>query len=196
MLASISPLGERARGNRFWLTAAAYTAGSVVGGVAIGAFLGAVGDVAVGEIGRGPRLGFLAAVAVGGALLDVGRRLPSLHRQVDERWLSTYRGWVYGFGFGIQLGVGVATIVTASVTYVALLAAFLAASPAAGAVIGATFGVARALPLLATARVRSTDDLARLHHRVARAATPFAAGTTAAQVGVAAGALVFLGTST
>ena len=35
MLASIHPLGERARHNRFWITATAYIAGSVAGGASL-----------------------------------------------------------------------------------------------------------------------------------------------------------------
>ena len=43
MLASIHPLGERARHNRFWITATAYIAGSVAGGAVAGGIAGAVG---------------------------------------------------------------------------------------------------------------------------------------------------------
>lgn len=196
MLTSISPLGERARGNRFWHTAVAYTAGSLVGGTAMGAALGTVGWPVVDAIGSDAALVVLAVAAVAGVLLDTAGRLPTVRRQVDERWLATYRGWVYGFGFGAQLGLGVATIVTASTTYVALLAAFLTGSPAGGAIVGATFGAARALPLLATARVRRPDDLRRLHGRVARAAGPMSAATRAGQAIIGVTALVLLGSTT
>ena len=43
MLASIHPLGERARHNRFWITATAYIAGSVAGGASAGWIAGAIG---------------------------------------------------------------------------------------------------------------------------------------------------------
>lgn len=190
MLTSISPLGERARGNRFGRTAAAYLAGSLAGGTVAGVALGAVGAPVVDAIG-GWRVAVLAAVAVAGVALDATGRLPTPHRQVDERWLSSYRGWVYGAGFGFQLGLGAVTIVTASATYVMLVAALLAGSPAAGAAIGAAFGAGRALPLLATARVRTTEDLARLHRTVAGAARPVAVVTRVAQLAlVAAGAVL------
>ena len=195
MLTSISPLGERARGNRFWRTAAAYAVGSLLGGTAIGAALGAAGAPFVGAVDDAVPWAVLAAAAVAGVVLDTIRRLPTLRRQVDERWLSTYRGWVYGSGYGFQLGLGVATIVTASTTYVALLAAALTGSPGSGAVVGATFGAARALPLLVTARVRTADDLGRLHRGVAGAAEPVATATRAAQAAVALSALVVLGTT-
>jgi hypothetical protein len=190
MLTSISPLGERARGNRYWRTAAAYLAGSLLGGAAVGALLGAAGSLAVADLDAAVRFGVIAVAAVAGVALDAAGRVPTIRRQVDERWLSTYRGWVYGAGFGAQLGTGVATIVTASTTYVALLAAFLTGSTAGGVAVGATFGIARALPLLLTARVRSTDALARLHRQVAGAAGGAARLTSAAQLAVAAVAAV------
>ena len=59
-------------------------------------------------------------------------RVPGPRRQVNERWLDEYRGWVYGLGFGAQLGLGVTTIVTSAATYVALFAALLSGTPAAG----------------------------------------------------------------
>ena len=57
---------------------------------------------------------------------------PGPRRQVNERWLDEYRGWVYGAGFGAQLGIGVTTVVTSAATYAALLAALLAGSAAGG----------------------------------------------------------------
>ncbi len=195
MLTSISPLGERARGNSFWRTATAYAAGSLLGGSAVGAALGAVGAPLVDAAGRGPMLAALAALMVAGLVLDHTDRLPTIRRQVNERWLSSYRGWVYGFGFGAQLGAGVVTIVTASTTYVALAAAFLSGSPAGGLVIGAIFGGARALPLLVTAGVDSPADLAALHRRVAGAAGRVATGTRVAQATLAVSALVMLGST-
>ncbi len=194
MLTSISPLGERARGNRFWRTAAAYAAGSLLGGLAVGGALGALGSLV--SVDAAVAYGVLAAAAIVGNVLDSRGALPTLRRQVDERWLATYRGWVYGFGFGFQLGLGVVTIVTASTTYVALLAAFLTGSPAGGAIVGATFGAARALPLLVTARVRRPDDLRRLHGRIARAAGPMSAATRAGQAIIGVTALVLLGSTT
>ena len=50
-----------------------------------------------------PGLGGAAVLLLAGLLLDRrvgGLRLPTWHRQVDERWLARYRGWVYGLGFG------------------------------------------------------------------------------------------------
>ncbi len=103
-----------------------------------------------------------------------GWRLPTLRRQVSEDWLGRYRGWVYGGGFGVQLGVGVATTVTTAALYagVALLVMLGATGDLATAqAAGAAFGVARALPVLAGARVHDPERLRRRVQRVAAAAT-------------------------
>jgi hypothetical protein len=114
-------------------------------------------------------LAVLALAALAGLVSDLGPqrlRLPSWRRQVDERWLTTYRGWVYGAGYGLQLGAGVVTIVPASTTYVVGLAALLTASPPAGVLVGAVFGGVRALPLVFTARTRTPAALTRLMRRM------------------------------
>ena len=66
-----------------------------------------------------PNLVLAAAAALGVAAdMGVGRlAVPSMQRQVNEDWLTTYRGWVYGLGFGYQLGLGIATIVTTSTVW-------------------------------------------------------------------------------
>ena len=119
MLTSITPLGERGRGNRWGHTAAWLVAGHVVGGALLG---GAVVSLAAAARSLGvPRVsgtastGFVVATVAALAVLAIGfdllgGRVPG-RRQVDERWLTTYRGWVYGFGFGVQLGFGLGTVV-------------------------------------------------------------------------------------
>jgi hypothetical protein len=169
MLSSITPLGERGRNNRWWLTVVAYIAGSAVGGATIGAVFGALGTL----LPRSPKaaLGALAVAALLGLLAELGvggLRLPTNHRQVNERWLDTYRGWVYGVGFGFQLGLGVATIVTSAATYLTIAAALLVHSVAGGLAIGATFGLGRALPVLLTATARHPAGLQHLHRRTER----------------------------
>lgn len=178
MLGSISPVGETARGQRWWLTVTAYVVGSVLGGAVIGLALGALGAAvsSVVEIGMPLRLGLLAATALVGAGIDAAvlpLRFPSWRRQVDERWLTEYRGWVYGAGFGFQLGTGFATIVPAAVTYTAFAAALLSLSPAGGLAVGAAFGLMRSLPLLLTARLHTAAALYAATRRV-EAAEPTA----------------------
>ena len=70
----------------------------------------------------------MSVLAILGLAIDArmfGSRVPGPRRQVDENWLATYRGWVYGAGFGAQLGVAFATIVTASATWIAFACAFV-----------------------------------------------------------------------
>ena len=144
MLASITPLGERGRNNSYWFTAAWHIAGAVGGGAAIGTLAGAIGAVlqpstVVANAGA-------LVVALLALVFDLrvgGLRLPTVKRQVNERWLDEYRGWVYGVGFGVQLGAGVVTIVTTSATYAALVLATLTGSVAGGALIGLVFGLGR-----------------------------------------------------
>jgi hypothetical protein len=167
MLASISPLGERARHNRWWLTAGGFAAGALAGGAAAGGLLGGAGRGATALLPalRGPARGWptvaaaTVAVVAGAVDLWAPRRVPTTRRQVDEDWLDRYRGWVYGLGYGAQLGTGVATVVTTATVYAWMAAAVLTRSVAAGATIGLLFGAARAVPLAAVARA---DDPRRL----------------------------------
>ncbi len=196
MLASIHPLGERARGNRWWLTATAYVTGSLVGGALLGSALGCLGQLVKTVAPIGPSLaGFLvAAVCAAALLLDVrsgGARLPTVRRQVDENWLGRYRGWVYGLGFGFQLGIGIVTIVTTATVYLAFALAALSQSALVGVVIGATFGLARAVPVALVRQVTEPRSLQAFHRRL-QAAAPiayrFVIAIEAAALAVGAGA--------
>jgi len=156
MLASITPLGERGRNQPFGVTVTAYVVGSVLAAAALGAVVGALGAVLVGDRSTTARLVVGAGLAVVAALVD--RRpgdVPSWHRQVNEDWLASYRGWVYGAGFGAQLGLGVVTIVTTASVYLLWIGVFLAGHAGLGAAVGAVFGLVRALPVLASVRVRT-----------------------------------------
>ena len=116
MLSSISPLGEQARSSRWWVTTAAYLIGSLAGGLVLGGLAGLLGSALPAPWRASPwALGLAAALLLLGLALDLaagGRKLPSWRRQVDEQWLTRYRGWVYGIGFGAQLGFGLVTIIT------------------------------------------------------------------------------------
>ena len=160
MLASIHPLGERARDRRWGVTVGAYVVASTVAAAALGALLGGVGGLL--PLGAGTTavlVVVLAALALAFDLRLGGLRLPTVHRQVDEDWLGRYRGWVVGAGFGAQLGLGVVTIVNTAAVYLALALALLTGSAAAGALIGTTFGLVRALLILVVGRVRRPDQL-------------------------------------
>ncbi|MDQ3709397.1 MAG: hypothetical protein M3387_08895 [Actinomycetota bacterium] len=184
MLSSITPLGERGRNRTWGATAALYVTGSVLGGGALGGLLGGLG----GTVARlwWPGRGWLALLVAGACLLSVavdlgGLRLPTIHRQVNEDWLGTYRGWVIGLGFGFQLGLGVVTIVTTAAVYLALALALLTASVTTGLAIGATFGLVRALPVLALGGVTTPQRLVRAHRRVSALAPTVRRGAIVAQ---------------
>ena len=172
MLTSITPLGERGRGSRWGVTFAFMLLGGAAGGAIVGLLAGGLGSLVVGEAdgdaGRLVVLGVLLAVAIVFDLGLGGVRLPTVRRQVDERWLTAYRGWVYGIGFGFQLGTGVATIVSTAAVYVVLAACFLSGDPGVGAAIGALFGTVRAATLLAAVRVTDPPRLVDLGSRLAR----------------------------
>jgi hypothetical protein len=185
MLASITPLGERGRHNSWPLTVSAHIAGSTAAAAALGTLLGALGAAAgVSKTGGSRVAALLLVLAAALAVQLSGRRLPGPHRQVDERWLDEYRGWVYGAGFGAQLGLGVTTVVVSGAVYVALAAALLSGSTLAGALIFGAFGLIRGATVLSTARVDSPARLRQLHARVSASATAVARTALALEVGL------------
>jgi MFS family permease len=195
MLASIHPLGERARRNRWSLTVSAYLAGSALGGLLAGAVAAGAGGALGAGLGPSRSSPGLATVAVAAGVgaaaaaaawdLAVRRALPP-RRQVNEDWLGRYRGWVYGAGFGVQLGAGLTTIVTTATVPLTFLLAFLAGllgTPVAGGAAGLLFGLTRATPALLLRRVGDPAGLRRFHERMQSAhgrARLAAAGASAA----------------
>ncbi|HEY0933199.1 MAG TPA: hypothetical protein VGD91_05575 [Trebonia sp.] len=195
MLGSITPLGERGHRRRWSATVTCYLLGSLLGGLTIGGLLG-LGGAGLAAAGLRPSAVAVLVVVGGLSLLGIaldlrlgGIQLPTVRRQVDEDWLTRYRGWVVGVGFGFQLGAGVVTIVTTASVYVALATALLAGSFSGGLALGAGFGLLRALPQLATRRVRSPSDLRAQHRRLARWAPRADLSAVGGQLIVAAVAL-------
>jgi hypothetical protein len=194
MLTSITPLGERGRNSRWGVTVGAFVIGSTVAGALLGGGLGGLGAL------LGPpsstssiRLLVLVGAALIGVALDLklgGLRLPSVARQVNEDWMRSYRGWVYGFGFGFQLGLGFVTVVSASAVYLAFLAAALSGSPSLGALIGATFGFTRAAIIFATAGIDTPGALIALGAKLEHRRRPTAAIAIATQAVLALAALL------
>lgn len=184
MLTSISPLGERARHNRWSLTVSWYLLATTLVGAAIGAILG-LGGAALGWP-AGDRAVAFVVLAVVAVLADTGVvPLPTPKRQVNEDWLGRYRGWAYGAGFGAQLGAGVVTVVTTATIYLTLAAEVATGSVLAGLAVGATFGLARGVPILAMAGTGSFSELAG-HHRRLVGAAGLARRATVAVVSLAA----------
>lgn len=183
MLSSIHPLGERARHNRWAVTAGALVIGAVLTGTAGGAVLGWLGSLLPDGGWRWPAA-LVVVVAAGGAdLLRIAP--PGPHRQVNEDWIGTYRGWVYGAGFGAQLGSGFSTYVVTWGVWATALLAVLTATPTGGAVVGAAFGLGRSVFPLAAGWIDRPSRLTEFNRRMADFATPVARGT--------AGALVLVG---
>ena len=191
MLGSITPLGERGRGSRWGITVSAYLVGSAVGGAALGAALGWIGSPLA--LSSSARLWVLGVAIAIGVVFDVGiagLQVPTTHRQVDETWRSQYRGWVWGLTFGVQLALGVVTVVTTALVYVTWLATLVAGSAAGGALIGLAFGMARALPILSVARVRTSGQLLGVDRTLQRFAAPARRLTVAAGASIAGLALI------
>ena len=173
MLASITPLGERGRGQRWPVTVGSYALGATAAGALAGTALGAAG-VWLGLGGRQTtaRLLVLAGLLALGAALDGLHRVPGPRRQVDERWLDAFRGWVYGLGFGAQMGIAYATVITSAATLCAGGAALLSGSATGGAAILGLYGLVRGLTPALTAGVRSPAQLFALHARLERWRAP------------------------
>jgi len=180
MLSSIHPLGERARHNTWVVTALAFTVGAIVSGAAVGLALGGVGSVLV-EMTSTALLVATAAVALIAGILDlVGPKAPGPARQVNETWIGSFRGWVYGGAFGLELGLGVFTYVVTWGVYAALASALLTTSPLAGALVGATFGIGRSLSVLAAGYVDRPSRLVSFNRALAKAGPLVRTGTSTA----------------
>jgi hypothetical protein len=170
MLATITPMAERARGHRYRSTALWFVTGAVVGGAMLGLATAVVAELA-GVVDTGPTtLAALAAIAsVVAAASDArigGFQLPVHHRQVNERWLDGFRPWVYGAGFGWQIGTGVVTYIKTADVYLVVVVAALTGDPAVALGVGALFGLVRGCAVFLGRNVTSPEALAGLHRRL------------------------------
>lgn len=191
MLSSIHPLGERARSNRWGLTVSSYLLGAVGSGAVVGASLGYIGELSVGNWSRPALLAATGIVALAAGVLDLAVVPPGPKRQVNETWIGQYRGWVYGGAFGAQLGTGFVTYVVTWLVYAMLVAQVLVASALAAAVVGGVFGLGRSLALLGTVRIDRPSRLTRLHRVMNRVGPP--ARVAAAYLAVASGLVATFG---
>jgi hypothetical protein len=191
MLSSIHPLGERARHNRWAVTVVAFTASSTVVGAGMGAALGWAGSWLPERIPTPVQAGLIAAGALVAGIFDLRRnRPPGPKRQVNEHWIGTYRGWVYGGAFGAQLGAGVATYVVTWGVYAVFLTELLLARPAAAAAVGGAFGFGRALAPIAAGWIDRPSRLSAFHGAMARLGPPVHRVTASSLAVVGAMALI------
>jgi MFS family permease len=196
VLSSLNPLSERARGHRFGVTAAWYVAGAVVGGAALGTGCALMG-AAIAVLGPPApwRWVVVLCAAVAAVVSDsraVRFALPHHPRQVDERWLVSYRRWIYAGGYGVQIGTGFATYIMTAALYLTVVLVTLSGSAATAFWVGIEFGAVRGLTLLLVARARTPDRLRALLARVDSLDTvslQTAAAASASVAAVAAGAL-------
>lgn len=183
MMATINPLGERARGNVWWRTAAAFAVGCILGGLVLGGLTAAMGTVIAVVVSGSittPVLLAAALVLFAGVVELGGWSVPTLHRQVDKAWVGRYRGWVYGGGFGVQLGAGLTTTVTTSAVYATVSLAVLlgaAGRPGWALVIGGVFGLTRAAPLLGGWTLHDPESVRLRAAQLASAAGAFRLAT-------------------
>ncbi|HEX3823198.1 MAG TPA: hypothetical protein VHV79_01900 [Mycobacteriales bacterium] len=188
MLSMVTPSGEASRGHRYSLTATWFVAGAAVGGATLGAAIAALAAV-VHQFAPEGRVVAVAVVTaailtVGSDLRVGGLSLPRIPRQVDERWLNRYRGWVYGAGYGWQIGVGLSTYVMTAAVYLMIVLGSLSGRPVVGLLIGVGFGTCRGLALLLGARLRDPSAAHALHAWLEAAASWSLGLAVAGQVAV------------
>jgi hypothetical protein len=169
MLASITPLAETGRGNRFRTTATWFVIGSTVGGLTLGAGM-AILAVGVHGLALSSTTIGIAALTVSGLAMASdtgvkGIRIPVHYRQVNERWLDQFRPWVYAAGFGWQIGTGLATYITTSAVYLMIVLAALAGHPVWALALGTGFGLVRGLSVLLGRNITNPDALRAFHFK-------------------------------
>ena len=169
MLSSIHPFGERSRNNSFGRTASAHVIGSALGGLTLGVLGGTVGLALnlVLDTTSAARVWLVAGFALLSLVLEATSRerlMPTRSRQVNENWIQSYRGWIYGGGFGAELGFGLSTIITTTLIHLLVVAMVLVASFPQALVLGLTFGTVRGATVLAGRSIDSPEKL-RLFHK-------------------------------
>jgi MFS family permease len=197
MLSSLTPLAERGRGHRYRTTAAWFIVGGLIGGCALGA-TAALFALAVRAIGPSHNvvLGVAALAALIAFASDLelfGFRLPIHHRQVNERWLDQFRGWVYGIGFGFQIGMGLATYIMTAALYLLIVVASLSQSVVVALTLGAVFGLVRGLAVLLGRTITSPETLRSFHRRFSAVGSRVRLVTIAVEGGCAAACVLALG---
>jgi hypothetical protein len=200
MLSSLTPLAERGRGHRYRTTAAWFIVGGLIGGCALGA-TAALFALAVRAMAPSHNLvlGLVALAALIAFASDLelfGFRLPIHHRQVNERWLDQFRGWVYGIGFGFQIGMGLATYIMTAALYLLIVVGSLSQSVVVALTLGAAFGLVRGLAVLLGRTITNPETLRSFHRRFSAVGSQVRLVTIAVEGGCAAACVLALGAPT
>ena len=174
VLSIFTPVGERARGRRYWVTVLWFVAGAVLGGAVLGAL--AAGGAALMSaqtwIGAGWAEAIAAVLFAAGAGLDLELggdhrlALPHHRRQVNEQWLDRFRRWVSAGGFGAQIGFGLATYIMTTGVYLTVAIGVLSADPKLAFSLGVLFGGCRGLAILVGSFGTTPARLGRIHERI------------------------------
>jgi hypothetical protein len=192
MLSAITPMSERGRGRRWGATASWFVVGATIGGATLGVGTAVLALVASwASASDAVALGIGAAGAVVAVATDArvpGVRLPRHTRQVDENWITRYRGWVCGLGFGWQIGVGLSTYIVTAAVYLMIVLGALSASPVAAIAVCSLFGLVRGLAILLGVRITNPEALVAFHRGFERAREPGRLATIAVLAAVALGA--------
>jgi hypothetical protein len=169
MLSTITPMAEAGRGYSFRSTSVWFVVGSVAGGLTLGGLMAGLSLAVAGlEATSTLALWIIALAALIAAASDgrvAGFHLPGHDRQVNERWLDSYRPWVYGAGFGWQIGVGLATYIMTAGVYLLIVVGGLTANPLMAVSIGGLFGLVRGLAVYLAAGLDSAEKLLAFHAR-------------------------------
>lgn len=185
MLSTLTPMSERARGHRYWVTCLWYIVGGTAGGLALGtlvalpAMLVSALSPSSGATALVVTVVALAALATDLRLTPV--RLPGHTRQVNEVWITAYRQWVYAAGFGVQIGFGFATVFMTGALYL-MVVVWTVTGPAAAVLCGGLFGLVRGSAIVAGRHLDTPARLRAFHRRFEALAPASIALVVAAEV--------------
>lgn len=168
MVETITPAGCGSR-HRQRTAIALFAAGAVAAAAALGVLLGLLGA----PLDRTAALAAAAALALVGALRELGvlgLPLPQLARQVPERWRRELPLPLWSAGYGAALGLGLLTHQAVATFWVAAAGALALGDPAAAAACLGCFGLGRALMVILPARAGRDPGDAVLRLAARRAA--------------------------
>lgn len=145
--------------SRWVLTFASHIAGGAIGGLLTAGAIAWI--VQIAGVGRYAAPGATTILIVS-LLFDarlLGTRVPSLGRQVPQRWREYFTPPTASFLYGVGLGMGVTTRVYFASTYAVFLAAGLLLTVSGAIIVGAAYGAARSSAAWIAYRPETVDAL-------------------------------------